>query len=104
MAGRDQNRMSAPFRIPTGLAVRDKLVVGCGLAAVCGLAWTVMAWQAGAMTSAGASGDAMVAMARLPAALVDFVLIYLSPIVPLRKGPDCAPTAGRAVLTFDGNF
>ena len=73
--------MSPPFQIPTGLAVKDKLLIGCGLAAVCGLAWTVMAWQAGAMMSAGAGGGAVVNMARLPAALVDFVLIYLMWVV-----------------------
>ena len=73
--------MSPPFQIPTGLAVKDKLLIGCGLAAVCGLAWTVMAWQAGAMMSAGAGGGAVVDMARLPAALVDFVLIYLMWVV-----------------------
>ena len=73
--------MSPPFQIPTGLAVKDKLLIGCGLAAVCGLAWTVMAWQAGTMMSAGAGGGAVVDMARLPAALVDFILIYLMWVV-----------------------
>ena len=73
--------MSPPFRIPTGLAATDKLVVGCGLAVVCGLAWTAMAWQAGAMMPADTSGEAVVAMAGLPAALVDFVLIYLMWVV-----------------------
>ena len=73
--------MSPPFRIPTGLAVKDKLVIGCGLVVVCGLAWTAMAWQAGAMMSADASGDAVVAMAGLPTVLVDFVLICLMWVV-----------------------
>ena len=73
--------MSAPFQIPAGPAVRDKLVVGCGLVAVCGLAWTVMAWQAGAMMPAGESGGEAMAMATPLPALVDFVLIYLMWVV-----------------------
>lgn len=77
--------MPPPFQFPTGLGVRDKLVVGCGLVAVCGIAWSAMAWQAGAMMSSGAgagagAGEAM-AMAGPAPILIDFFLIYLMWVV-----------------------
>ena len=71
-----QGHMSPLFQLPTGLAVKDKLVIGCGLVAVCGLAWTVMAWQAGAMMPVDGMGVEAVGMARPPPALIDFLLIY----------------------------
>ena len=76
-----QGHMSPLFQLPTGLAVKDKLVIGCGLVAVCGLAWTVMAWQAGAMMPVDGMGVEAVGMARPPPALIDFLLIYLMWVV-----------------------
>ena len=73
--------MSPPFRFPTGLSARDKLAIGCGLAAVCGLAWTVMTWQAGVLMPMDASGDEAMGMATMPPAMIDIVLIYLMWVV-----------------------
>ena len=73
--------MSPPFQLATGLGVRDKLVVVVGLAAVCGLAWSVMVWQAGAMMPADTGGGAAMAMAGPTPVLVDFFLIYLMWVV-----------------------
>ncbi len=73
--------MSSPFPVPAGLTVTDKLVIGGGLAAVCGLAWTAMALQAGAMMPVGTSGGEATGAAALPPVLVDFVLIYLMWVV-----------------------
>ena len=73
--------MSPLLQIPAGLAVKDKLVIGCGLVAVCGLAWTVMAWQAGAMMPVDPMGVEAAGMARSPPAPIDFLLIYLMWVV-----------------------
>ena len=73
--------MSSPFPIPAGLTVADKLVMGAGLAAVCGLAWTALTWQAGAMTPVGTGGGGATGTAALPPVLVEFILIYLMWVV-----------------------
>ena len=73
--------MSPPFQLATGLGVRDKLVVVGGLAAVCGLAWSVMVWQAGAMMPADTGGVAAMAVAGPTPLLVDFFLICLMWVV-----------------------
>ena len=73
--------MSSPFPIPAGLTVTDKLAIGGGLAAVCGLAWAAMTWQAGAMMPMGASGGEATGTAALPPVVVDFLLIWLMWVV-----------------------
>ena len=73
--------MYSPFPIPAGLTVTDKLVIGGGLAAVCGLAWTAMTWQAGAMMPMDASGGEATGTAALPPVPVEFILIYLMWVV-----------------------
>ncbi len=73
--------MSQRFQIPAGLAVRDKFVIGCGLLAVCGLAWTMMGWQASALMPVDASGAAATGMVEPPSVLIDFALIYLMWVV-----------------------
>ena len=73
--------MSPPFQFPARLGVGDRLVVGCGLVAVCALAWSAMAWQAGAMMPSGAGGGAAMPMAEPTPALVDFFLVCLMWVV-----------------------
>ena len=73
--------MPPPFHLPTGLGVRDKLAVGGSLVVVCGLAWSVMVWQAGAMMPSGADGGSPPVMTGPTPALVDFFLISLMWVV-----------------------